>query len=138
MIDSSDFFRYDSSLCADAHRSEVGTLYDTGLAGFHASVETLLEIGIPEIEQRIRHLTDHLIVGLRGRDYEIISPIENWEDRSGTVSFGPKSLCSEAPHRRLIEAEVIVALRGKGTGVSPHFYSTEEEIDCPLAVLDQA
>jgi len=138
VVDSDDYFRYDSPLHTDARRFEEGSLNHVGLAGFQASVETLLEVGIPNIEKRLHDLTNYLIEGLHARGCEIVSPIDTWEERSGIVSFRSKNIPSEALHQKLADAGVIVSLRGGAIRVSPHFYNTEEEIERLLAELDHS
>jgi len=135
VVDTDDYFRYDSPLRSDARRFEEGSPNVAGIWGFEASLALLMEVGIPRIEARIMALTDYLIAGLQDRDYPIISPIASRSERSGIITFLPKSGSAEELHQNITEANVVVSQRGPGIRVSPHFYNTEEDIDRLLDVL---
>jgi len=135
VVDTDDYFRYDSPLRSDARRFEEGSPNVAGLWGFEASLSLLLEVSIPRIEARIMALTDYLIAGLQDRGYPIISPIASRSERSGIITFLPKSGSAKDLHQNITEADVVVSQRGAGIRVSPHFYNTEEDIDRLLDVL---
>ena len=135
VVESDDYFRYDSPLRSDARRFEEGSPNVAGIWGFEASLRLLMEVGIARIEERIMALTDYLIAGLQEREYPIISPIASLPERSGIVTFLPKSGDVEELDRGLTEADVVVSQRGPGIRVSPHFYNTEEDIDRLLGAL---
>jgi len=135
VVDRDDYYRYDSPLLPDARRFEPGTRNIPGLVGLGASLETLLEVGIPRIEEQVLALTDHLIEGLEARGYEVATPHERREERSGIVAFQHKEHPVDGLYRRLMEADVVVSLRGGTIRVSPHFYNVEEELDRLLEAL---
>ena len=136
---------YDAPLSPNADRFDEGTPNRCGLYGLGESLTTIFELGPDWIEERIRALTDHLIEGLQGRGYKILSPIASWEERSGNVTFDHDKYDSADLNKRLIEANVIVSHTSKsfwpdpinrpGLRVGPHFYNTEEEIDRLLEAL---
>ena len=129
VVDEDDYFCYDSPLRSDARRFEEGSLNNLGIWGFEASLGLLLEVGIDRIEPRIMSLTDYLIEGLRKRGCPILSPITSRKERSGIITFLPKSGGAGELHQRLTDAKVVVSQRGAGIRVSPHFYNTEEDLD---------
>jgi cysteine desulfurase/selenocysteine lyase len=135
VVDRDDYYRYDSPLLPDARRFEPGTLNIPGLVGLGASLETLLEVGIPRIEERVLALTDHLIEGLEARGYDVVTPHEKREERSGIVAFKHGEHPADELHQRLREADVVISQRGGAIRVSPHFYNVEEELDRLLEAL---
>ena len=60
MVGARDFSTIDFRLKPHAGRWESGSLNVAGISALGASLELLLEIGIPTISERILELTDHL------------------------------------------------------------------------------
>ena len=135
VVDRDDFFRYNSPLRENAQRFEEGSLNFLGIHGLGASLELLLEIGIPKIEERVLGLTDYLIAGLQEQSYHIITPIASLQERSGIVCFNHSQHDLDDLERRLSKARVIISKRGQVIRVSPHFYNDETDIDQLLDVL---
>jgi cysteine desulfurase/selenocysteine lyase len=135
VVDRDDFFRYDSPLRDDARRFEEGSLNLLGLHGLGASLELLLEVGIPRIEERVLGLTDYLIAGLQERGYHIPTPIASPQERSGIVCFNHPHYALDDLEQRLSQARVIISKRGQVIRVSPHFYNDETDIDQLLDAL---
>ena len=129
VVDRDDFFRYDSPLVEDARRFEEGSPNFLGVHGLGASLELLLEVGIPRIEERVLGLTDYLISGLQERGYHITTPIASPQERSGIVCFNHPHHALDDLEQRLRKARVIISKRGHVIRVSPHFYNDETDID---------
>jgi selenocysteine lyase/cysteine desulfurase len=135
VVDRDDFFRYDSPLRDDARRFEEGSLNFLGIHGLGASLELLLEVGIPRIEERVLGLTDYLIAGLQERGYHITTPVASPKERSGIVCFNHPHHALDDLEQRLRKARVIICKRGQAIRVSPHFYNDETDIDQLLDAL---
>src|SRR5262249_34232390 len=60
VIGSRDFSKIDFQLKPHAGRWESGTLNVAGITALGASIELLLEIGIPNVTSRVFELTDYL------------------------------------------------------------------------------
>jgi cysteine desulfurase/selenocysteine lyase len=135
VVDRDDFFCYDSPLRDDARRFEEGSPNLLGIHGLGASLELLLEIGIPQIEERVLGLTNHLIAGLQERGYHITTPIASPQERSGIVCFNHPHHALDNLEQRLKKARVIISKRGQVIRVSPHFYNDETDIDQLLDAL---
>lgn len=135
VVDRDDYFRYDSPLRDDARRFEEGSLNFLGIHGLGASLELLLEIGIPRIEERVLSLTDYLIAGLQRRGYNITTPIASPQERSGIVCFNHPHHALDDLEQRLRKARVIISKRSQVIRVSPHFYNDETDIDQLLNAL---
>ena len=125
---SRDFNRlvdYDLSWHDDARRFEVGTLPYQDLAAFCASVEMMLDVGIACIATHIGTLVDAMISRLRSAGAAVITP-DDPARRAGivTVYVGEADRVSE----RLARAGIVCALREGAIRLSPHLYSTEDDV----------
>jgi selenocysteine lyase/cysteine desulfurase len=132
---SSDFNRlvdYDLSWYDDARRFEVGTLAYQDLAAFSASVELLLEIGIPCITTHVNHLIDQIIAQLRATGVEIVTP-EDPPVRAGILTMRPRH--AERVSERLARSGIVCSLREGAIRLSPHLYSSDEEIRRAIDVI---
>ena len=132
---SSDFNRlvdYDLAWYDDARRFEVGTLPYQDLAGFCASVEMLLELGIDCIASHVRRLIDGMMSRLSAAGLTMVTPSDPAR-RAGIVSVRVKE--AERVSQRLAEAGIVCGLREGAIRLSPHVYTTDEDIDRALAVL---
>jgi selenocysteine lyase/cysteine desulfurase len=129
----SDFSRRDLSWRDDARRYECGTLNTVGIYGLGAAVNLLLEIGIPNIAERVLDLTDRLRAGLLAQGHSVFGPHARAE-ASGIVSFVPRRGGAERLLERFLTHRVQVAARGGMVRIAPHFYNTEEEIDRVLEI----
>ena len=125
---SGDFSRRDFIWRDDARRYECGTLNTVGVHGLGAAVNLLLEVGIPNIAERVLDLTDRLRSGLLAQGHSVFGPHAR-EAGSGIVSFVPRQGGPERLLERFLAHRVQVAARLGMVRISPHFYNTEEEID---------
>ena len=100
------------------------------------SVELLLELGAGTIAAELRRLQDRLIAGLPER-LRVNSSLEP-KDRSGILSIttGSREEDNDALANGLTAAAVIVARRGDGIRVSPHWHNTPADIDRFLNVVN--
>lgn len=133
VVNSRDFSKLDFRLKPHAGRWENGTLNHSGITGFGASLEMLLEIGIPQVRDRVKELTDHLCTAATRQGIEVFSSREG-EDWSGIVSLRvPGDL--QALKQRCRQEGIIVNHRAGRLRVSPHCYNTHAELDRLLALL---
>jgi cysteine desulfurase/selenocysteine lyase len=126
---SRDFNRlveYDLSWYDDARRFEVGTLPYQDLAAFCASVEMLLDVGIPCISAHVSALMDKTIVRLRSAGAAVITP-DDAARRAGIVTVRAND--AEGVSERLARAGIVCGLREGAIRLSPHLYSTEDDVD---------
>jgi selenocysteine lyase/cysteine desulfurase len=130
---SSDFSRRELIWRGDARRYECGTLNTVGVYGLGAAVNLLLEVGIPNVAERVLDLTDRLRSGLLAQGHSVFGPRAR-EEASGIVSFVPRQGGPERLLERFLAHRVQVAARGGMVRISPHFYNTEEEIDRVLEI----
>jgi cysteine desulfurase/selenocysteine lyase len=119
-----------------AQRFETGCLPFSLLHGWTAGLELLLEAGADQIHDHLISLTDRLLVGLRAKGFEVVSPSENREERSAILSFTTGNLAAnKALVERLYAQSIVIAFRGGRCRVSPHFYNTMADIDRLLEAL---
>jgi cysteine desulfurase/selenocysteine lyase len=132
---SSDFNRlvdYDLSWYDDARRFEVGTLAYQDLAAFSASVELLLEIGTACIATHVGRLIHQMITRMNADGVEIVTP-EDPALRAGILTVRPRQ--AEHVYERLARSGVVCSFREGAIRLSPHLYSTDQEIDRAMHVL---
>lgn len=123
-----DTLDYKGEFHDDARRFDNGAYNMAGICGLGASVELLLSVGLPEIQRRIKQLTDQLVEGLHHKGWEVHSPRTSSE-WSGIVSFASRhhDLVALRKHLRN-EFRIVVSRRLDRLRASPHFYNTPEEI----------
>ena len=123
-----DYTNRELSWRDDARRYEPGSLNTLGIYGLGAAVDLLLEVGIPNIAERILTLTDRLRRGLMEEGHSVFGP-QTREGASGIVSFVPRQGTAQGLVATFLAHRIQVAARGAMVRVSPHFYNTEAEID---------
>jgi cysteine desulfurase / selenocysteine lyase len=132
---SYDFNRlvdYDLSWYDDARRFEVGTLPYQDLAAFCESLELLLEVGVARISTHVTELVDLMISRLRDAGATLVTPTEPAR-RAGILTVRVNT--PERVSERLARAGIICALREGAIRLSPHLYSTRDEIERAMDVL---
>lgn len=133
-VPEGDWLVRDLALFPDARRFEGGVYAFPQIAGYHAALDLLMEVGVENIWRKIRRLTDQLVEGLRRLGYDVVSPLGEGE-RSGIISFRPGGHDPARLQRDLETAGVVVANRSGLIRVSPHFYNNEADIDRLMAAL---
>ena len=137
-LHQNDYFCYEYPWADNACRFETGSLNHVGLAGMGASLELLLEVGVPQIESRIMQLTGHLLDLLQHAGYDIVTPHDHLAERSGIISFVPGDLDPAALAAWLAEQQISISARGDYIRVSPHFYNTEQELEQLVTAIEAA
>ncbi len=118
----------------NAAKFESGAPNVVGILGMAASMEVLLEIGIPNIEKHILDLTDRLCEGLEKKGYAVYSS-RRGREKSGIVLFSSEKHPAEELFRRLLEKNIVTSVRYGRVRVSPHFHNTPDQIDLLLQTL---
>jgi cysteine desulfurase / selenocysteine lyase len=128
-----DFSRIDFRLKPHAGRWESGTLNVAGIMALGASLELILEIGIPAIAARILELTDYLCETAARAELAVFSS-RRPGDKSGIVSIraagDPRDLVRKCKNKG-----IIVNQRAGRIRVSPHCYNSREEMDRLVEIL---
>jgi len=122
-------------LATDAHRWNTGTPTIPGYVVARAGHDAILAIGMRAIRAHNLRLTNKIVEGATTRGFSIPTPLEH-EQRTGWIGLDFPN--AERATAALIERRVFVDYRpGCGIRVSPHFYTTEDEIDTFFRVLDE-
>jgi len=131
VVDASDYSDYNFTLQPDARRFEAGTWNIAGLLALIASLEAIEKIGIKAIWNRVDALNTRICDGLDDKGYRVFSPRRREHERSGIVVFEPpeggpsaQEVCDE-----LEAAGVVVALRDGRLRASPHYGTTDAQVD---------
>ena len=135
---SEDFTRlidYDLTYFDDARRFEVITLPFQDFAGMNASLELFFDLGPDRLYAQVVERTSQIVAWARGRhDVRLATPADQ-RRRAGIVSVIPAN--PAAVSARLTKAGVVHSLREGLIRLSPHFYTSEEEVQLALTLIGQ-
>lgn len=134
VVGALSFSKLDFRLKPNAGRWENGTMPVPGIIGLGASLDFLMEIGIPTIRDRVLSLTDHFCEKARQAGCDIYSS-RTESDCSGIVSFTSPSVDPRDGMKRCRQAGILINVRGDRMRISPHCYNTPDELDHLLNVL---
>lgn len=133
--DAWNFDRAHFELRRDAVKFEEGSPAYTGIYGMGAAVDMLLDVGIENVAARIRQLVERCERGLRGLGCET-GPAS--VDRAGILTFQHPRADARGLIDALTAASVSVSLRRGRIRVSPHCYTTDDEIDRFISLVSRA
>lgn len=124
----------------DARRYEAGTANLLGLAGLHAALELLLELGVDNIAAELQRKRAWLVPALQTRGYTVLQPEAPPPNAGAITTFHRPGTDLAALHQKLLDAGVITSLRADRTGqqyirLSPHFYNSDAELNRMLELL---
>lgn len=120
---------HDEDLYDDARRFDTGVYNLAGISALGASIQFLQEVGIHEVQVRVKQLTDMLVEGVRSKGWKVFSP-RTAAEWSGIVSFGSDKHDMDELRRHLRqEYRIVVATRRGRLRASPHFYNSTQEIE---------
>jgi selenocysteine lyase/cysteine desulfurase len=119
-----------------ARRFEFSTMAYGCALGLSRSIEFLLDVGVDRIFAYNQQLADLLIEGLRGRDLEVTSPLDDAE-RTAIVTARFPAVDSGGLAASLREARVVVSARSDGIRFSPHLYTGEADVERTLECIDE-
>ena len=130
---SDDFTRlleYDMHWRDDARRFEQITLPFQDFAGMAASLELLHELGPAEVAKHIQARTREILDGAEERGIPVVTPRSL---HAGIACVRPRD--ADAASARLNEARVAHSVREATIRLSPHCYTTTQEIEHALEAL---
>lgn len=128
----SDFFKYRVDLDDTARRYENGTQNYIAITALNASLGTLLEVGIENIQFHLATLTEKIIAAADDTGYGLVTSRDK-NERAGIVTLR----CDNADNlfAFLKEHHITVSVREGMIRVSPHFYNSIEDIDALHSTL---
>jgi len=122
-------------LASGAHRWNTGTPTIPGYLAARPGHDAILEVGVAAIRAHNLRLTDALAAGAHARGFTVPTPLEH-ERRTGWIGMDFPGAANAT--KALIARRVFVDYRpGCGIRVSPHFYTSDEEIERFFDVLDE-
>lgn len=127
VADYNDYASRDMALRPDAGRYECGTLNTVGIFGLRASIEFLLNVGIPGIGEAVQSLADQVAEGAQRKGYELLGA-RTPATGAGIVTFRKPDLDCRVVVRQLKDRQIMAAPRQGWVRVSPHFYQTPDEM----------
>lgn len=118
---------------AGARRFELGTPPAPNAYQASAGMSVIQDVGVDTIRERVIDHTAHLIDGAEERGFTVRTPREK-EHRGGVVNVQVEN--PEETAESLMNNRFNVSTRAGGVRLSPHFYTTAEEIDLVLDALE--
>ncbi len=118
----------------DSRRYEAGTANLLGIAGHHASLAMLNDLGINNIAKDLLDKRNQLIPELLSRGYHVLNSDGDLDNASGIVTFHKPNNDMSKLVAKLEQARIKVSLRFMRDGsklirLSPHFYNTTNELN---------
>jgi kynureninase len=122
-------------LAVGTHRWNTGTPTIPGYLAAQAGHAAILEVGVESIRAHNVRLTNRIVAEALARGLRIPTPLEPHR-RSGWIGIDFDGADRAAVS--LVERRTFVDYRpGCGIRVSPHFYTSDDEIDAFFATLDE-
>jgi cysteine desulfurase / selenocysteine lyase len=121
------FDSYELEYGPPARKHDMVTYNRAAYAGSWAGMDLILNVGIDQVEKRIKGLCEYVIGLLLDEGFKLQTP-EDPTERFGIVNVKVKNHREVAQFLKK-ERKVIVAARLGGIRVSPHFFGTKEDID---------
>ena len=123
-------FAFDAAHLAlhpSARRLESGTPPAPVAFIAQGGLDVISEVGPEHIRPRIGELTDYVIHRATEASLPVRS-LPDWRRRGGLVNIGVGTDAEKVCHA-LLDRDVCTDFRGDGIRVSPHFFSTHEDVD---------
>lgn len=118
---------------ADGWRFLNGTPQIPALRAVRPGLEIIREVGVDAIRARSLRLTDRLIAAASEHGWAVRTPRQH-DRRGGTVTLDVRD--AERITRQLLDRDILVDYRpGAGIRLSPHFYTTDAEIDHAVTTI---
>jgi len=111
-----------------ARRFECGSPNTLGIHALSASLSLLLEFGMGNVEARILNNTRYLFDCINNVKQLVLLSNTNEGRYSGIVTFRHRTMDNDSLFSLLTENGVMCAQRGGGIRLSPHFYTSKENI----------
>jgi selenocysteine lyase/cysteine desulfurase len=127
----------DPDYAEGASRFQLGTPQITNTYQAGAGLSVLQEVGIDTVHDRVIERTSQIIEGARDRGFTVATPDAD-DQRTGIVTIEVED--HEATFERMgdegyMTSFIVSQLVDSGIRLSPHFYTTAEEVEAALEAL---
>lgn len=129
--------RYDRPIKKRADFLEGGNINAAGCAGLHASLDLILQIGVPAIHEHANRLLDALEGGLTARGFSSRRS-QSPERRSCILSLDPPEGASVvALHQALTARGIACSIPDGALRFAPHWPNHADDVPVVLAAIDE-
>jgi selenocysteine lyase/cysteine desulfurase len=118
-----------------AARIELGCPHFAAIFALGASVNSIAEIEIGNIQQRVLNLNQSLTKQLSENDWKVLSPLTNEASRSGETLIQVDHPATVV--RSLFRRGVIVTEKPEGIRAATHFFNDESDIERLVSGLNE-
>ena len=119
-----------------AKRFEPGSNNLLGIHALSASLSLIEELGMQNIEKELGARVSYLMDGLAAfGGINLLTPA-NPRQRAGIVAFQIAGVDQREIHKQLLQNQVICAHRGGAIRFSPHYYTSMQDIDNVLDIMN--
>jgi len=132
-----NFDNSDWQIANTARRFECGSPNMLGIHALNASLSLLHEVGIPEVERRVKNNTKLMLGEINQMEnLQLLSPASA-NRLGGIVTFRHRSRSIRELLQRLTQHKIMCAERGGGIRFSPHFYTEPDQIRLALSLANK-
>ena len=119
-----------------AKRFEPGSNNLLGIHALSASLSLIEELGMQNIDKELNARISYLMDGLAAfGGISLLTPA-NSRQRAGIIAFQIAGIDLRELHKQLLQNQVICAYRGGAIRFSPHYYTSMQDIDNVLDIMD--
>ena len=119
-----------------AKRFEPGSNNLLGIHALSASLSLIEELGMQNIEKELGARVSYLMDSLAAfGGINLLTPA-NPRQRAGIVAFQIAGVDQREIHKQLLQNQVICAHRGGAIRFSPHYYTSMQDIDSVLDIMN--
>lgn len=130
-----DFDKTHWEVATSARRFECGSPNMLGIFGLSASLSLLLDIGMKNVEHSVKKNSNYLFERLsKMPNIKLITP-EDEKQRAGIVNFHSTTQSNDYLFKVLTEKNIFCAKRGKGLRFSPHYYTSQKNLDTVIELI---
>ena len=129
-------FDHEPVLAEDGRRFESGTENTAGIVGLGATVDLVHALGRRRVEDRVLDRAGELATRLEAIGMTVHLPCPG-KPRSGILIASSPGRAHRALHDRLLAQGVRCSLRGSGLRFSPHYFTTDSDLDRAVDILRQ-
>ncbi|MGN7612293.1 aminotransferase class V-fold PLP-dependent enzyme [Magnetococcales bacterium HHB-1] len=139
VVNAGDYNQITTELRSGAKRFEAGSPNLVGAITLGESVALLQKAGLKNIQERIHHLVNQLLIGCQSLGCAIHTPLSpKGEINSGILIISHSHCPANHLQKKLLQQGIFQAARGAGIRLAPHFYQDQQDVEITLAALKKA